>query len=198
MPLPCLIVHFCLDAKTNQKNQGCAGIGYLRSICAKIFQTRSQARSNREDFFTLRLRSGRDADPSEAGHLAEQAGRRVWRSKAACCGQLQKITNIRRWHTSKQVQRWLDEHERMEVMLLSKRSLRTNPTEDLWRVLENLIVACLARGLDIPNPRCGLTRWPRSGPQTVDRLCRHRARSSVSSVCGPQQHRRAHSQLGLG
>jgi hypothetical protein len=70
-------VHFCLDAKTNQKNQGCAGIGYLRSICAKIFQTRSQARSNREDFFTLRFRSGRDADPSEAGCLRNGRGRQV-------------------------------------------------------------------------------------------------------------------------
>jgi hypothetical protein len=94
MPLLCLIVHFCLDAKTNQKNQGCAGIGYLRSIYAKISETRSQARSNNGDFFTLRFRSGRDADPSEAGHLAKQAGRRVWRSRTACCGHVQKITHI--------------------------------------------------------------------------------------------------------
>jgi hypothetical protein len=60
-------VHFCLDAKTNQKDQGCAEIGYLRFISAEIFQTRSHARSDREDLFTLRFRSGRDADFSEAG-----------------------------------------------------------------------------------------------------------------------------------
>jgi hypothetical protein len=30
-PSPADGVHFFLDEKTNQKNQGCAGIGYLRS-----------------------------------------------------------------------------------------------------------------------------------------------------------------------
>jgi hypothetical protein len=34
-------VHFCLDAKTNQKDQGCAGIGYLRSDSAKMLETPS-------------------------------------------------------------------------------------------------------------------------------------------------------------
>jgi transposase len=62
--------------------------------------------------------------------------------------------NIRRWHTSKQVQRWLDEHERIEVMLLPKRSPRTNPMEDLWRVLKNLIAACLERSLDTLKASC--------------------------------------------
>jgi hypothetical protein len=61
-----------LDAKTNQKKQGCADIGYRRSISAEIFQTRSQARSDREDVFTLRFRSGRDADFSEAGGPHEE------------------------------------------------------------------------------------------------------------------------------
>jgi hypothetical protein len=64
-------VHFCLDAKTNQKDQGWAGFGYLRSICAEILETRSQARSDSEDFLTLRFRSGRDADSSKAGRLED-------------------------------------------------------------------------------------------------------------------------------
>jgi transposase len=58
------------------------------------------------------------------------------------------------WHTSKQVQRWLDEHERIEVMLLPKRSPRTNPMEDLWRILKNLIAACLERSLDTLKASC--------------------------------------------
>jgi hypothetical protein len=77
-------VHFCLDAKTNQKNQGCADIGYLRSICAKISETRSQARSNSGDFFTLRFRSGRDADPSEAGCPRKGRKRRSEKAFANC------------------------------------------------------------------------------------------------------------------
>jgi hypothetical protein len=77
-------VHFCLDAKTNQKNQGCADIGYLRSISAKISETRSQARSNSGDFFTLRFRSGRDADPSEAGCLRKGRKRRSEKAFANC------------------------------------------------------------------------------------------------------------------
>jgi hypothetical protein len=46
-------VHFFLDEKTNQKNHGCAEMGYLRSDSAKIFETRSVAallRSDSEDF----------------------------------------------------------------------------------------------------------------------------------------------------
>ena len=55
--------------------------------------------------------------------------------------------DIRRWHTSGKVERWLGEHDRIEVMLLPKRSPRTNPMEDLWRILKNRIAACLERSL---------------------------------------------------
>jgi transposase len=58
------------------------------------------------------------------------------------------------WHTSGKVERWLGKHERIEVMLLPKRSPRANPVEDLWRVLKGRIAACLERSLDTLKASC--------------------------------------------
>jgi hypothetical protein len=68
---------FALMQKRTCNDQGCAGIGYLRSICAKISETPSLRSVKHGDFFTLRFRSGRDADPSEAGWLKNGRGRQV-------------------------------------------------------------------------------------------------------------------------
>jgi transposase len=51
-------------------------------------------------------------------------------------------------HTSKAVESFLAEHERLEVLALPKRSPEDNPIEDLWRVLKNVIAANLERSLD--------------------------------------------------
>jgi hypothetical protein len=64
-----------LDPK-GRKDQGGEEIGYLRSISAKIFETRSVPafrRSDSEDFCPLRFCSGRAADFFKAGGL------RPWR-----------------------------------------------------------------------------------------------------------------------
>lgn len=52
------------------------------------------------------------------------------------------------WHTSKAVEAFVAEHDRLEVLPLPKRSPEDNPIEDLWRVLKNAVAANLERGLD--------------------------------------------------
>ena len=51
------------------------------------------------------------------------------------------------WHTSQQVTEWLDAHERIQSVLLPKRSPEVNPMEDLWRELKEQIAASLERSL---------------------------------------------------
>ena len=53
-----------------------------------------------------------------------------------------------RWHTSKKVRTWLDDHERIETYLLPVRSTEANPMEDIWRELKERVAACLERSLD--------------------------------------------------
>jgi transposase len=58
------------------------------------------------------------------------------------------------WHTSKAVEALIDEHERLEVLLLPKRSPQDNPIEDLWRVLKNQVAANLERSLATLKAAC--------------------------------------------
>jgi transposase len=51
-------------------------------------------------------------------------------------------------HTSKAVEAFVAEHDRLRVLPLPKRSPQDNPIEDLWRVLKNTVAANLERSLD--------------------------------------------------
>ena len=51
------------------------------------------------------------------------------------------------WHTSGQVESFLDELGRFETHLLPPRSPEVNPVEDLWRELKKQVAACLERSL---------------------------------------------------
>ena len=69
-------------------------------------------------------------------------------SGEATSGEALLIWDQARWHTSKQVRRWLEGHERIETHLLPVRSPAANPMEDLWRELKEQVAACLERSLD--------------------------------------------------
>lgn len=58
------------------------------------------------------------------------------------------------WHTSKAVEAFLGEHERLRVVPLPKRAPEANPIEDVWRVLKNEIAANLGRSLDALKAAC--------------------------------------------
>ena len=58
------------------------------------------------------------------------------------------------WHTSKAVEVMLAQHERIETVLLPKRSPEDNPVEDLWRQLMNTVAANLERGLEALKEAC--------------------------------------------
>jgi len=51
------------------------------------------------------------------------------------------------WHTSGQVESFLEELGRFETHLLPPRSPEVNPVEDLWRELKKQVAACLERSL---------------------------------------------------
>jgi transposase len=59
-----------------------------------------------------------------------------------------------RWHTSKAVEEMTSEHERIETVLLPKRSPEDNPVEDLWRQLKNTVAANLERSLGALKEAC--------------------------------------------
>ena len=58
------------------------------------------------------------------------------------------------FHTSNQVQQWLDDHTRFEVILLPPRSPQMNPVEDIWRHVKNRVAANLRRTLDALADAC--------------------------------------------
>ncbi len=58
------------------------------------------------------------------------------------------------WHTSKQVQRFLEAQSRIETFRLPKRAPEANPMEDLWRELKEQVAACLERSLDALRESC--------------------------------------------
>jgi transposase len=58
------------------------------------------------------------------------------------------------WHTSKQVQGFLEDLGRFETLRLPKRAPEANPMEDLWRELKEQVAACLERSLDALRESC--------------------------------------------
>lgn len=52
------------------------------------------------------------------------------------------------WHTSGEVEAFLEAEERLEVLPLPRRSPQNNPIEDLWRALKDEVAANLERSLD--------------------------------------------------
>lgn len=69
-------------------------------------------------------------------------------------GRIVLIWDQARWHTSKAVEALIDEHDRLEVLLLPKRAPQDNPIEDLWRVLKNTVAANLERSLAALKAAC--------------------------------------------
>jgi transposase len=69
-------------------------------------------------------------------------------------GQVLLIWDRARWHTSQAVEELLGLHERIETVLLPKRSPETNPVEDLWRQLKKTVAANLERSLDALKKAC--------------------------------------------
>lgn len=58
------------------------------------------------------------------------------------------------WHTSKQVESFLEDLGRFETLRLPKRAPEANPMEDLWRELKEQVAACLERSLDALRESC--------------------------------------------
>ena len=69
-------------------------------------------------------------------------------------GKVLLIWDRARWHTSGAVESLIDEQDRLDVLLLPKRSPEDNPVEDLWRELKNEIAANLERGLEALKAAC--------------------------------------------
>lgn len=62
-------------------------------------------------------------------------------------GEVLLIWDRATWHTSRQVESFLDELGRFDTHLLPPRSPEVNPVEDLWRELKKQVAACLERSL---------------------------------------------------
>ena len=58
------------------------------------------------------------------------------------------------WHTSKQVQSFIEDLGRFETLRLPKRAPEANLMEDLWRELCKQVAACLERSLDALRESC--------------------------------------------
>jgi len=58
------------------------------------------------------------------------------------------------WHTSKQVQDFIEDRGRFETLRLPKRAPEANPMEDLWRELKEQVAACLERSLEALRESC--------------------------------------------
>jgi len=58
------------------------------------------------------------------------------------------------WHVSGAIQDLIEAHDRLDVMLLPKRSPEANPVEDLWRLLKNQVAANLEQSLDALKMAC--------------------------------------------
>lgn len=69
-------------------------------------------------------------------------------------GRILMVWDRASWHVSKAVGEMIDECERLEVLLLPKRSPKDNPVEDLWRELKNAVAANLERSLDALRAAC--------------------------------------------
>ena len=69
-------------------------------------------------------------------------------------GSILLVWDRARWHTSGAVEELIHEHDRLDVLLLPKRSPEDNPIEDLWRELKNVIAANLERELEALKAAC--------------------------------------------
>jgi len=69
-------------------------------------------------------------------------------------GKVLLIWDRARWHTSQIVEGLIREHDRLDVLLLPKRSPEDNPIEDLWRELKNVMAANLERELETLKAAC--------------------------------------------
>lgn len=69
-------------------------------------------------------------------------------------GKILLIWDRARWHTSQIVEGLIREHDRLDVLLLPKRSPEDNPIEDLWRELKNVMAANLERELETLKAAC--------------------------------------------
>ena len=67
--------------------------------------------------------------------------------KARTTGNVLLIWDRAPWHTSGQVEAFLQKTSRFETHLLPPRSPQANPVEDLWRELKEQVAACLERSL---------------------------------------------------
>lgn len=81
---------------------------------------------------------------------------RLFLEKVLCeiDGRILLIWDQAGWHTSKAVERFIQNQDRLTVLLLPKRSPKDNPVEDLWRELKNCIAANLERTLDALEEAC--------------------------------------------
>lgn len=69
-------------------------------------------------------------------------------------GRVLVVWDRARWHTSGAVEGLIQEHDRLDVLLLPKRSPEDNPIEDIWRELKNVIAANLERRLEALKAAC--------------------------------------------
>jgi transposase len=53
-----------------------------------------------------------------------------------------------KYHVSRKVQKWIDNHHRLTVLLLPKYAPQLNPVEHIWRVVKQRVAANLTRALD--------------------------------------------------
>ena len=63
--------------------------------------------------------------------------------KARTTGEVLLIWDRATWHTSGQVEAFLEKIDRFETHLLPPRSPQANPVQDLWRELKEQVAACL-------------------------------------------------------
>jgi len=69
-------------------------------------------------------------------------------------GDILLVWDRARWHTSGTVEALIDEYDRLDVLLLPKRSPEDNPIEDIWRELKNEMAANLERGVEALKAAC--------------------------------------------
>ncbi len=53
-----------------------------------------------------------------------------------------------RYHTTKKVEQWIAEQEKLSVLLLPKYAAELNPVESIWRILKQRVAANLTRLVD--------------------------------------------------
>jgi len=88
---------------------------------------------------------------------------------ARTTGRVLLIWDQARWHTSGAVTDWIEQQDRLDVLLLPPRAPETNPIEDLWREMKRAVAACLERSLDRLEEAC-LQFLDRQTPDDILRI----------------------------